>query len=90
MAQGRPIASSESILETVFSCQSRVSSAVSSAHKWQNYKENIEHGFCLQPMLLCIRSGPRMAFALLFIRTKGLEHSEHPSVGKEFITVAFL
>lgn len=69
---------------------SRVSSAVSSAHKWQNYQENIEHGFCLQPMLLCIHLGPRMAFALLFIRTKGLEHSDHPSVGKEFLTVAFL
>lgn len=87
MAPGCPIASSESILETVFSS---ASSAVSSAHKWQNYKENIEYGFCLQPMLLCIRLGPRMAFALLFRRTKGLEHSEHPSVGKAFITVAFL
>lgn len=39
----------------------------------------------MQPTLVCIHLAPRMVFALLFISTKGLELTEHPSVGKKFI-----
>lgn len=39
----------------------------------------------MQPTLVCIHLASRMVFALLFISTKGLGHTEHPFVGKEFI-----
>lgn len=39
---------------------------------------------------MCTHLAPRMVFALLFIRTKGVECREHPPGGKELMQLWFL
>lgn len=50
-------------------------------HKCQNYKEIIEYSLYLQLTVACKHLAPRMASALFFVRTKGVDTLKNPQWG---------